>query len=118
MPNVNDFYGNESKWLKAADLQGRKHRVVIESVEVLKFDQDGQKKQKLGLRLVGKQKGLVANKTNATIIAKQHGLDTDAWPGKTINLYPGQTKFGNDMVDCILVEQIIPEADPDDEIPF
>ena len=115
---VSEFYQTEGKWLKAADLQGRKHRVTVGSIEALEFEKDGKKTKKLGLTLVGKQKGLVLNMTNAKIVSAQLGDDIELWTGKTISIYPGQTKFGQDMVDCIMVEQIIPEADPDDSIPF
>jgi hypothetical protein len=115
---VQEFYQNEGKWLKAADLQGRKHRVVIETIELVEFNDKGAKQKKVGLTLVGKQKGLLLNKTNAQLIAKQHGDDMDLWAGKTLNIYPTTTDFGGEMVDCIRVEQVIPEADPNDSIPF
>lgn len=116
---VTEFYQNESKWLKAADLQGRKHRVVISGLEVVEFsEKNGKKEKKVGLTLEGKQRGLMLNKTNAQVIAKQHGDDMEKWPGKEINIYPTTTDFGGEMVDCIRVEQVIPEADPNDEIPF
>jgi hypothetical protein len=115
---VNDFYQTESKWLKAADLQGRKHRVVVDAVEVVEFKEKTGNSRKVGLTLRGKQKGLLLNKTNAKIIAAQHGDDMDAWVGQTINIYPTTTDFGGEMVECIRVEQVVPEASPDDEIPF
>ena len=83
-----------------------------------KKEKNGKKERKVGLRLVGKKMGLMLNKTNAQLIAKQHGDDMESWVGKTITIYPTTTDFGGEQVDCIRVEQVIPEADPDDEIPF
>lgn len=116
--NVNDIYSSETKWLKASDLQGRKHKVVIDSLEMADFEEKGVKKRKVGLNLRGKQKGVLLNKTNARAIAAQYGDNMDVWVGKEINIYPTKTDFGGEMVDCIRVEMPIPEAAPDDEIPF
>jgi len=118
--NVSDFYQNESRWLKAEDLKGRKHKVIIDKLEVVEFkEKSGQNQKKIGLLLQGRQKGLMLNKTNAKIIATQHGDNMEAWEGKEISIYPTQTDFGGEMVDCIRVELPIPAAaDDGDEIPF
>lgn len=113
--NVNDFYQTESKWLKAADLKGHKIRLTIDRAELVEFKDNT---KKLGLFFVGKEKGLVLNKTNAQLIAEQHGGEIDGWKGAQINIYPTTTDFGGERVECIRVEQHIPQADPNDEIPF
>jgi hypothetical protein len=118
MPNINEVFGKDNKWLKAADLQGKKFKLTIGSVELLTFDQDGKKQVKLGLLFNGRDKGMVVNKTNAAIIGAMHGPNTDKWIDKQITIYPGKVKFGTDMVDAIMVEQFVPAADPEDEIPF
>lgn len=117
---VSEFYQNESRWLKAEDLQKRKHKVVIDSLEIVDFqEKNGKKERKVGLILQGKQKGLMLNKTNAKIIATQHGDNMEQWSGKEISIYPTQTDFGGEMVDCIRVEMPVPEAaDDGDIIPF
>lgn len=111
---VNDFYKTEGKWLKAADLKGRKHKLVISEIEIVDFKEG----KKVGLMFVGKEKGLTVNKTNAQIIAEQHGQNIDSWKGQAITIYPTTTDFGGERVECIRVEQVVPEADPNDEIPF
>lgn len=114
---VNEFYATESQWLKAADLGNKKHKLTIASVEIVEFKKDGTRKA--ALRFVGRNKGLTLNKTNAQLIAKQHGEDMDTWAGKSITIYPTTTDFGGEQVDCIRVEQHIPEATVhDDDIPF
>lgn len=86
-------------YLKAVDLQGHEPSVIIEGVEVKQFN-DG---NKLLLSFQGKQKGLVANKTNANRIAKLYGDDTDGWVGKEIVLYTDQVDFQGNTVDAIRV---------------
>lgn len=113
--NINDFYATESKWLKAADLKGHKVRLTIDHAEVVEFKDNT---KKLGVFFAGKEKGLVLNKTNAQLIGEQHGPDVGDWKGKVINIYPTTTDFGGERVECIRVEQFIPQADPNDEIPF
>jgi len=116
--NVNDFYQNESKWLKASDLKrdGKpvKAEVTIDRPEVVEF-KDGTKK--IGLFFAGREKGLVLNKTNANLIAEQYGQNMDDWRGKKIKIYPTTTDFGGERVECIRVEQYVPEATTED-VPF
>ena len=116
---VNELYDTESRWLKAADLAGRKHKLTIQSIEVVDIkDQKGVSTRKAGLTFAGKQKGLLLNKTNAKLISSEHGDDMDKWVGKQITVFPTTTDFAGEQVDCIRVEKFVPEADPDDEIPF
>lgn len=120
MNNVNDFYQTESKWLKASELKNKegkpiKAKLRIRSVEVVEF-RDNTKK--IGLFFDGKEKGLVLNKTNATLIAEQHGQDMDGWRGKEISIYPTMVDYSGERVEAIRVEQHIPAAAPEDDIPF
>lgn len=46
---------------------------------------------------------LVLGKTNSDLIAALHGPQAEGWVGKQITIYPAQTKFGRDKVDCIRV---------------
>ena len=131
MPNINDAF--PSNYLKASDLKGRSVVVVIDRVE---FEPVGQKKDmKPILYFQGKTKGVVLNKTNATkIMALTDTPDTENWRGFAIVLYPTETSFQGDMVDCIRVKAAPttarrqppppPEPEPespiitDDDIPF
>ncbi len=109
--NVDDIYKSETNWLKAGDLQHKKIRVTIADMELAEF-KDGTKKVVLSFQ--GKDKGLVLNKTNAKIISEQYGNDMDAWRGKGISIYPTTTDFGGERVECIRVEQHVPEATDED----
>lgn len=108
------LYESESKLLKAADLAGREHELSIESVEIVEFS-DG---KKLGLRFVGKQKGLALNKTNYAVIANALSDETDNWIGKSIIIYPTVTDYQGTPTPCIRVRPVLPKATDSDGIPF
>ena len=100
MPNINDAF--PSKYLKASDLKGRE---VVVTMDTLKFEPVGQNKEmKAVLYFQGKDKGLVMNKTNANKITEIVGSAlTEDWRGHRVKLYPTETSFQGDMVDCIRV---------------
>lgn len=100
MPNIQDAF--PSKYLKAADLQGRDVVVTMDHVD---FEPVGQERRmKAVLYFQGKDKGLVLNKTNANRITEITGSAlTEEWRGHRIRLFPTETQFGGDMVDCIRV---------------
>jgi hypothetical protein len=115
------------QYLKAADLQGKRVRVVIDKVEM--EDIGGETKPVLHFR--GKNRGVVLNKTNANAIWGINGSDdTDDWPGTEIVLFPSKTEFQGKRVDCIRIDPAdqpapkpkpVPEPqpeDPDDSCPF
>lgn len=91
-------------FLKFDDLQGKAARLTIEEVRTEEINGDHGKEKKLVARFVGKDKGLVLNRTNADSIAEIAGSeDTDDWHGVQVVLYPDKTKFGGKTVDCIRV---------------
>ena len=90
-----------SEYLKAADLNGKAVRVVIDSVTTEKVGDD----QKPVLHFVGKDKTLVLNKTNANRIVEATGSDeTDDWAGWSITLYPCKVDYQGKRVDAIRVD--------------
>lgn len=98
-----------TKYVKAADLRGKDVtvRIVCLESDVL-IMQGGKKERKNVLTMAsreGKQLGkqLVLNKTNARLIAGQHGTLIEGWEGKEITLYPTTTKCGRETVECIRV---------------
>jgi hypothetical protein len=88
------------RWLKAADLQGRSVRVVIESCELEELP-DGE--QRPVLRFRGKEAGLSLNKTNAATLADALGPETERWLRQAIVLYPDETDLRGRRVACIRV---------------
>lgn len=98
-----------TKYVKAADLRGKDVTVQIVCLEQDVLVMQGGKREKKNVltmatlqgKTLGKQ--LVLNKTNARLIASQHGPLVEAWENKTITLYPTTTKCGREMVDCVRV---------------
>jgi hypothetical protein len=116
--DMTKYAGSESKYLKAADLQGKTVKVVISGVSLLEFEDEntGTKTSKPALSLKGKEKQIVCNATSVQELIQSYGPDSDKWIGKEIRLstkhYP---KFGRDG---IVITPLSVEGDPDDEIPF
>lgn len=99
MPRLNDIFGGN--YLKAEDLGGRAVTVTIEDVEVKEFD-DG---KKLVIGFAGKEKKLVCNRTNASIIEEVTGeSDTDNWIGKKVVLVVKKVEFQGKLVPAIRVD--------------
>lgn len=94
-----------SKWLRASDLGSHRVDVTIESVEMEHF-QDGTSKP--AMRFVGKDKGMVVNRTNATTIAGAYGQDMLKWIGKPIELFSMKVQGPSGLVDGIRV--MVPQA--------
>lgn len=88
-----------SKYIAAADLQGRQVDVEIERVEMEDIGDD----HKPVAYFVGKSKGLVLNKTNASAIADLYGDETDAWIGRVIIIFPTKTDFNGRRVDAVRI---------------
>jgi hypothetical protein len=103
MPNINDAF--PSNYLKASDLQGREAIVTIDRVA---FEPVGREKEmKAVCYFAGKQKGIVLNKTNAKKIIEISGSAiTEEWSGTQIKIYPTETEFGGETVDCIRVKPV------------
>ncbi|MEO1496206.1 MAG: hypothetical protein AAFV43_03555 [Planctomycetota bacterium] len=108
MPTIGSVYGSTDA-LRAEHLTpGISVPASIHTVTVKNFD-DG---SKLELRFVGKQRVLLCNKTNASLIAKYLGeRDYSQWPGKVIFLKATETEFKGDLVPCIRVD-LHPPAQP------
>lgn len=110
--NVNDAF--PSKYLKAADLQGRQVTVNMTNVSYEKMGDD----TKLVLFFDGKEKGLVLNKTNANNIAAIYGTDTDGWFGKPIVLVEALVDFQGRSVPAIRVRGPQPNNRPSPNTPL
>ena len=111
--NVHEEFSGS--WLKAADLRGQDVPVTIDRIEREEFGGD----PKMVIYFLGKERGLVLNKTNAMTIAQQHGDETDGWAGKQITLFPTQTDFQGKQVACLRIR--LPQATGnafDDGTPF
>ena len=114
-----------SEFLKAADLDGRSVKVIMDRVEMRDIGGD----HKPILFFQGKEKGMVLNKTNANNIAGVYGDDTNDWTGKELVLFEAMVDFQGKTVAAIRVRT--PQAkdrappklatvnsDINDDIPF
>lgn len=103
--NMNQMF--PGKYLKAADLEGKAWTVTVEDVVMEELGQGNDKEWKPVLRLVGSERGIVLNKTNAIKIA---GLfqseDTEAWKGQKIKIVSEKVPFGSKLVDSIRVKGV------------
>lgn len=95
--NVNEAF--PSDYLKAVDLQGREVPVIINQVQMETIGSD----HKPVLYFMGKQKGIVLNKTNSMNIASVYGPETEAWTGKPVILYPAWVDYQGKSVQAIRV---------------
>ena len=102
-PNINDAF--PSNYLKASDLKGTQAVVTIDRVD---FEEGGRdKEEKPVIYFVGKTKGVVLNKTNSRKITEIIGSAmTEEWQGHAIVLYPTETEFAGEMVECIRVKAV------------
>ena len=107
MPNIQDAF--PSAFIKANDLQGR---TVIVTIDHVTFEPVGREKEmKAVLYFKGKEKGLVLNKTNANKIMQLTSSPvTEEWSGFQIALYPTETQFGGETVDCVRVKAVPAKA--------
>lgn len=107
MANINDAF--PSNYLKASDLKGSQPLVTIDRVE---FEPVGRTKEmKPVLYFVGKEKGIVLNKTNANNIANLSGTpETDQWHGVRIRLYSTHVEFQGETVEAIRVKAAPPNG--------
>lgn len=90
-----------SNYIKCDDLQGRAVQVRMNYV---KFEDIGGDNKPV-LYFMGKEKGMVLNKTNANMIAEIFGDETDGWTNQPIELYPAKTELHGKRVDCIRVRE-------------
>ncbi len=120
-----------SKYLRAADLDGREPVVTIARVDMETLGDE----RKPVVYFVGKDKGLVMNKTNFSAIEDISGEeDTDNWAGTKVKLITVKVEFQGKRVPAIRIEEVAAAKKPakpepvhdinediapsDDEVPF
>ena len=113
--DMSQYAGAESKYLKAEDIKGHNIKAVIETVNLVEFENDdGSKQQKPALKLVGKEKQVVCNPTTVQEMGTNFGFDSDNWIGKEIGLSTKHYQsLGKDGIVITAMKEFV-----DDEIPF
>ena len=91
--NISELY--PSKYIKADDLQGQQAPVTVMSITV---EEIADKEFKPVMRFMGKEKGMVLNKTNAINCASVWGDDTIAWQGQHATLLAAPVMFQGKQV--------------------
>ena len=91
-----------SKYLRAADLDGRQVTVEIAHVELEEVGTGEEPKPVLYFQ--GKAKGVVLNKTNANAVASAYGDDTDDWMGQNVVLFSAHVDFQGRSVEAIRIK--------------
>lgn len=95
-----------SRYVKAADLRGQTAVVWIEAIDPrAKLTMAGGKTDhKPVVRLRGKEKEWILNKTNALAIAKVHGPNVSEWLGKPVAIMPALVEARGEKVEAIRVD--------------
>jgi hypothetical protein len=121
MVKISDMYG--SPYLTAAELMplGQRRLAIVNQLGEEFIGSNRDKKYVLTLTSPGGKewKGLVLNKTNATILQAAFGDDGDNWPGRQVEIWAENVSYQGKTVAGIRVAPAEP-TDPalDDEIPF
>lgn len=103
-----------SKWLKAADMAGKRIPVTLDRVAREEVGSD----MKPVLYFQGKEKGVVLNKTNAEILKEAFGRETEEWTGKEIILTTHKVRNAEGtLVDGFTIQFPVSTA-LDEEVPF
>lgn len=90
-----------SRYLKADDdIPEDGVILIVKDVDVEKVGDDN----KPVMTFRGIEKRLVCNKTNAKVIAKLYGDDTDEWCGQKVTLYATDVEFQGDVMRGIRVK--------------
>ncbi len=106
MAHYHDFFPPKD-WLRASDLGEKDVSVIIEKIVSEELQMEGGKKERRCiLSFKGAKKRFVLNITNAKTIARIYGRDTAAWIGQKIILFPTETKFGSETVECIRIKKV------------
>jgi hypothetical protein len=100
---------DQSRFLKAADLDGGETKVRIKSVTEEKVGPD--KDQKLVVWFTNDKRGFVLNQTNNRILREAFGDETDGWVGKIVVLFSSMIDFRGHMTPGLRVRIPPPKGD-------
>jgi hypothetical protein len=103
-----------SKYIRAADLDGRQHLLTFDRVEMEAISDDDRKpiiyfRER---QLPWHSRGWVLNKTNSKVLVSNFGDDTDTYPGQKIVLFPATVDLRGETVEAIRCRMPKPSAKP------
>jgi hypothetical protein len=93
-----------SKHLKATDLNGKEVTVTIHRVEREKIGDEG----KPVLYFNGKDKGVVLNKGNTSVLVDAFGRNSKGWIGQQVILFSIWTEYQNKPVQGLRIRALMP----------
>ncbi|MGI9294511.1 MAG: hypothetical protein ACR2PS_11070 [Pseudomonadales bacterium] len=96
-----------SKYIKADDLGNARVTVTVQAVV---FEDIGNNEMKPVMKFMAHDKGMVLNKTNATLCGSIWGDETDTWQGKTLDLFAAPVMFQGKSVMGLSVAPHMPTA--------
>lgn len=109
MPDYRTMFDTND--LRAWDLDGKDVTLTIQRVTPGTVKgRDGKSNKKPIIHFYKTDRTLVLNKTNGKTIAGMYGPRVESWVGKRITVFPTQTTFGGETVDCVRVRPRVPEA--------
>lgn len=112
MPHYKSMFSGDkdANLLYACHLDFHDVTVTIKRVSAGEITgQGGKKSGKPIVEFSDHARKLALNKTNGKIIADMLGTpDVSKWVGKRITLYPTNTSFGSEQVECIRVRPTLP----------
>jgi hypothetical protein len=97
-----------SKYVKAADLNGKSVTLTIAKLVLEELGHGPEKERKPVLYFQKATKGLVLNRTNAMIVVGLYGDESDEWEGKRITIYPTKVRAFGAMQETIRVKEFKP----------
>jgi len=110
MAKVSDIYGGT--YLTGVDLAGKSYRLPVEAVTVEEIGDE--REEKLVVSFRGAKKSLVLNKTNASALVAAYGDDTDAWPGRMVELFTVPVTFNGRTYDGVRIRAVeLPAPKPE-----
>lgn len=99
---MNEMFGGD--FLKSEDFKGRDVTLTIAGIKMESIGGDGEKpKEKPVMTFRETDKRLVLNKTNAGVLAKFYGDDTNGWIAQKVTLFVQQVQFRGKWQDGIRV---------------
>ena len=101
MTHIDNFF--DDKYLKAGHLNGTDLVLTISGVTQEEVGSNNDKRPVLSFEEI--KKCLVLNKINSRRIIKLHGAHEEEWAGEKLTLYPSETDFSGETVDCVRVRK-------------
>ena len=106
--DMNQFQAGN--WLNAAALGPHPRQLVIQAVTPQVVDEGNPPKPVV--MFMGEPRGLPLNKTNLTKLITAFGSESDAWVGKTIEVYTEPVNFQGQMVQGVRMRLPAPVQQP------